>query len=112
MNDIRPSQFPKERWPVEHLGRHRARVLDIENAPKRSGRNRVDWNEVRRNVRVIRPGTKQAIRLDGLTSKNSHRRSNDCDVYALLCSDHSASADSSANDTPVSISFVLVALFR
>ena len=112
MNEIRPSQFANQRWPVQQLGRHRARVLDIENAAKRSGGNRVDWNEVRRNVRVIRPSTKQAIRLDGLTSKNSHRRSNDCDVYALLCGDHSASADSSANDAPVSISLALVAPSR
>ena len=104
MNDIRPSQFPNQRWPVQQLGCHRARVLDIENATKRSGGTGVDWNEIRSNLRVIRPSTKQAVRLDGLASKNSHRRSNDCDVHALLCSYHSASAGSSANDAPVSVS--------
>jgi hypothetical protein len=80
MHHVGSSEFGQEQWDVAQLSDHRPEVLDPQGAAEPSGRDWVDRDEPRVNLRIPLPGANQPVGLHGLASKDAHRRRHDRDV--------------------------------
>lgn len=90
MDHIRAAEFAQQQWPVAELRHDRADVLDPQERVEWLRRNRIDWNNPRVDVGVVRPSVQQPLRLDRLAAKNSERRDDDRNAKTTMRGGHIA----------------------
>lgn len=79
MDEVHLAELSKQGRPIAELRHQRPEIFDSQQSIERGRWERIYWNKLDSDRGVVMPSLEQPLRLDGLTSKNPQRGSDDCD---------------------------------